>query len=111
MRKNELLPGVSPRKSPPDVRCDARETIRAARMKAALQELMQVAFLLLIDAMFVYWPESRVPFLDRGETLTLLRIANIVILADLLLTRLMPQIRARRVATTWSDAERKLIRY
>ncbi|HYO77344.1 MAG TPA: hypothetical protein VE010_12845, partial [Thermoanaerobaculia bacterium] len=60
-----------------------------------------------VDYLFVYWPESRLPFLERESSLTVLRVVNFIAVADLWLTRALPKWWARRIAATWSRAERE----
>jgi len=60
-----------------------------------------------IDYLFVHWPESRVPGLDRHASLTFLRWVNAAVVADLWLMRALPKWWARRIAGTWCRAERE----
>lgn len=108
MPKSELLPGVTTPACPPSVACDAHETIRKARRRAIVCDVAQVVLLLGVDYLFVRWPESRVPFLDRNQSLTLLEATNLAIAAHLWLARvIMPRWAAKRIAATWSRAEQK----
>ena len=106
MPARDLLPGVTTRSCPPNVVCDAHAAIRAARRRANLRDALQVTLLLAVDYLFVHWPESRMPFLDREGSLTFLRAINGLAIADLWLTRAFPKWWARRVAATWSRSER-----
>lgn len=103
---DDLLPGVTTRSCPPRVVCDARGAIRSARLRARLRELFQISLLLGIDYLFVHWPESRMPFLDRRDSLDLLRVMNGVIIIELWLTHALPKLWAKRIAETWSRGER-----
>jgi hypothetical protein len=47
-----------------------------------------------------------VPFVDRHESVLILVAANAVLIAYVLLARVFPRWRARRVASTWSSTER-----
>lgn len=107
MPKHELLPGVATRTCPPRIACDARAPLRAARSRAWLRDGLQLALLLAADWLFVYWPEARMPFLEREASLALLRIMNVVILGHVLLARTLPKWTARRIAATWSRSERE----
>ena len=106
MPKDELLPGVRTSSCPPLVRCDAHTEIRIARRNAFLRDALQIVMLLAVDALFLYWPESRIPFLDRAMSITFLMGVHAAIAADLWLTRAWPRWMARRVASTWSRTER-----
>src|SRR4028118_2184400 len=94
MPKPELLPGVLTTSAPPRVVCDAHAAIRRARRRAWLRDGLQIALLLAVDWLFVHWPDSRVPFLDRGTSLSVLRLMNVAILAHICLVRLLPAWRA-----------------
>ena len=107
MRNDILLPGVTAAACPPRVSCDAHSVIRSARRRALARDVFQIIVLLVIDTLFVFWPESRLPFLERGETLVMLRIANLIVLGDLLLARTLPNLSAKRIAATWSRTERE----
>jgi hypothetical protein len=78
------------------VACDAHTAIRGARRRAWLR-----------DYLFVRWPESRMPFLDRGASLAALRGMNFAIVGHLWLTRALPKWWARRIAATWCRSERE----
>lgn len=110
MPKNELLPGVSTSSCPPRVVCDAHDAIRRARRRAWVRDGLQLSLLLAVDYLFVHWPESRMPFLDRGASLALLRWVNLGIVAHLGLARALPRWSAKRIAATWSRPEREKFR-
>jgi hypothetical protein len=105
--REDLLPGVTTEVAPPSVLCDAKGAIRRARRRALFRDVLQVGLLVAVDYLFVHWPESRVPFLDRHGSFTLLLLMNAAIVAHLWLARAMPKWTARRIATTWSRAERE----
>lgn len=110
MPKPELLPGVTTAECPPRIVCDAHNAIRRARRRAVLRDGLQVALIIAVDYLFVHWPESRVPFLDRASSLTFLRGVNAFIVADLWLSRAVPKWQARRIASTWCRSERAKFR-
>jgi hypothetical protein len=106
MPARDLLPGVTTRSCPPRVVCDARAAIRAAKRRAYLRDGLQITLLVAVDYLFIHWPDSRMPFLDRGSSLDFLRAVNAVAVADLWLTRALPKWWAKRIAHTWSRTER-----
>lgn len=106
----DLLPGVTTDSCPPRVVCDARTAIRNARRRAWLKDALQLSLLLAVDYLFVHWPESRLPFMDRATSLDALRVVNLLIVADLWLTRAVPKWWARKIAGTWSRRERERFR-
>lgn len=107
MPKNELLPGVSTSSCPPRVVCDAHDAIKRARRRAWLRDGLQFSLVLAVDSLFVHWPESRMPFLDRGASLAFLRGVNLAILGHLWLARALPKWSAKRIASTWCRSERE----
>ncbi|HEX6160283.1 MAG TPA: hypothetical protein VF111_08970 [Thermoanaerobaculia bacterium] len=105
--REDLLPGVTTEGCPPAVVCDAKAAIRRARRRALVRDVMQVGLLAAVDYLFVYWPESRVPFLDRRDSLSVLQLMNGAIVAHLWLVRALPKWTARRIASTWCRDEQK----
>lgn len=81
--------------------------MRKARRRALWRDAVQLALLIGVDALFIRWPESRLPFADRAHSLTLLAGMNAVIAAHVWLARTLPRWRARLVAATWSRSERE----
>jgi hypothetical protein len=106
MQTTDLLPGVIADSCPPRVACDAHNAIRKARRRAMWRHAAQLTLLVGVDWLFLRWPEARVPFLGRGESVTVLRAVNAMAIADLWLTRALPKWSAMRIAATWSRSER-----
>lgn len=107
MPKLELLPGVTSLASPPSVVCDAHAAIRGARRRAWLRDGVQLSLLIAADWLFLYWPDARMPFLERHASLSLLRTMNVAILGHVWLMRSLPRWTAKRIAATWSRSERE----
>ena len=106
MAKPELLPGVEFDRCPPRVLCDAHAAIRKARRRALVRDIVLIALIVAVDYLFIRWPESRMPFLERDGSMTLLRWVNVLVVADLWLIRALPKWTARRIAGTWCRSER-----
>lgn len=106
MPKPELLPGVVTTSTPPRVACDAHAAIRRARRRAWLRDGLQFVLLAAVNWLFVYWPDARMPFVDRDTSVMLLRGVNVAILGHMWLVRMLPRWTARRIAATWSRSER-----
>ena len=106
MPQHELLPGVTTPDCPPRVVCDAHGAIRRARQRAVVRDFLQVSLVLGVDYLFMHWPRSRFPFLDRDHSLAFLRGMNVFLVVQLGLARALPNVWARRVAATWSRGER-----
>jgi hypothetical protein len=107
MPKPELLPGVLTTSAPPRVVCDAHAAIRRARRRAWLRDGVQFALLVAVNWLFVYWPDARLPFADRGTSVTLLRAMNIALLGHMWLVRMLPRWTAKRIVATWCRSERE----
>ncbi len=107
MTTPELLPGVTTDSCPPRIACDARAAIRRARRRAIVRDVVLIVLVAAVDYLFIYWPDSRMPFLDRAGSLMLLRWLNVFLVADLWLMRALPKWWARRIAETWCRAERE----
>jgi hypothetical protein len=102
-----MLPGVSTDNCPPRVLCDANAEIRRARRRAVIRQAGQLVILAGVDWLFFRWPEARIPFAGRAESLFLLRTANVLAIGELWLTRALPRWNAQRIASTWSRSERE----
>ena len=63
--------------------------------------------LVAIDWLFIHWSDSRMPFLNRHASLSVLRVMNAGILGHIWLVRAMPKWTAKRIAATWSRSERE----
>jgi hypothetical protein len=107
MPTRDLLPGVTADSCPPAVVCNAREAIRKARRRAIAKDVLQFALLIVVDCLFLRWPEAHVPFLGRGESLMVLRGVNAAAIAQLCLARALPKWTAMRIASTWCRSERE----
>lgn len=107
MPTRDLLPGVTTDSCPPRVVCDAHGAIRRARRRVYFKDALQIGLLVAVDYLFMHWPDSRLPFMDRGSSLDALRLVNFAIVGDLWLRRAVPKWWARYIAGTWSRGERE----
>ena len=107
----DLLPGAGSRETAlPNVRTNATETIRKARLRADLSDLADLVLLIAVNFLFLRWEASHVPFLSRDLTLLILLAVNGSYIISWALTRVAPVMKARRVSSTWSREERKKVR-
>jgi hypothetical protein len=106
MTTRERLPGVGDDCCPPRVVCDAHAAIRSARRRVWFREALQITLLIAADVLFLQWPHSRMPFLDREHSRMLLQAMNLIVVADLWRVRALPKWSAKRIASTWCRAER-----
>jgi len=106
MERQELLPGVSAEPYPPAVVFDSRAAVRRARIRAAVIDGAQIALVGGVDWLFLHFPHTHVPFVGRSHSLAILAGLNVLLVAYLALARMLPRWRAKRVAGTWTPAER-----
>lgn len=105
-------PGTAgPRSTPPSARYDAAGEIRRARTRADLSDFLDLSILLAVNLMFKIWATAHIPFLSRDASMAILLTANALYVVDWLVTRFVPQWRARRIASTWSQEERARARF
>jgi hypothetical protein len=107
MSRKELLPGVTEAVCPPSIVCDSRRPIRRARIRAIARDVAQLLLLVGVDYLFVRWPSTHFPFIDRHSSLLLVAALNGASFAWLWIARVMPRWSARRIAATWSATERR----
>ena len=107
MDNRNLLPGVTTGGYEPKVRCDSRPIIVRARRLTMLREAAQLLLVVAVDWLFVRWPLSHVPVLDRHESVLLVVLFNAIVLAHVIVSKQLPQWSAKRIAATWSAAERR----
>lgn len=106
----DLLPGVSPVGVPPRVVAGSASVVRRARVRAAIRDCADLVLLLVVDAFFIRWPMAHVPLLNRHDSVAVLIVVNVLVVAYLWLSRWIPQWRARRVSSTWCGIERTRFR-
>jgi hypothetical protein len=104
--RRSLLPGVLDAGAPPPVIIDSRSVVARARLRAIVRDVIDLLLLVCVDGLFLRWPLAHVPLLDRHDSLMVLVALNALLLGYVWLMRSMPRWTARRVATTWSLAER-----
>lgn len=106
MERQALLPGVSAEPCPPAVVFDSRAAVRRARIRAAIIDGAQLVLVGAVDWLFLHFPHTHIPFVDRPHSLALLAGLNVLIVAHVALARTVPRWRAKRVAGTWTPEER-----
>lgn len=102
-----LLPGVKQQSVPPTpVARNLASVVHQARYKRLVRDVVDVLLLLLVDVLFLSWPDSHIPFLSRQVSGNLLVLAHLALMTHWLITRALPRYRARQIAATWSPRER-----
>ena len=104
--QRDLLPGVSPLGSPPDIIYESRRVIASARRRAAARDLFDLLLLASVDGLFLRWPHAHIPMLDRDITALILATVTALVITYMWSARFLPRWRARRLASTWSVRER-----
>jgi hypothetical protein len=105
-KTSNLLPGVIEVASAPNVVCESRRVIAAARRWAMIRDACNLLLLASVDWLFLHWPHTHVPLLDRSTSVLILVAVNALSIAYMWSARVLPRWRARRVASTWCSAER-----
>ena len=106
MTMKELLPGIDPEATPRVVFVDSRSAVSRARRRAVIRDAAQILLLGGVDWLFVHWPHSHVPMLDRTYSLLVVGALNAGMLIHMFVVRALPRWSARRVASTWCLTER-----
>jgi hypothetical protein len=106
MARRDLLPGVAADACPPAIVADSRREIVRARRRAAFRDAANLFMIGSVDWLFTNWPATRVPLLSRDESALLVIVLNALVIAYLIVSRLLPRMAARRIATTWCLRER-----
>lgn len=110
-RHRDRLPGVGgPDDTLPRTIYNPAADIEQARRRAAIRDLIDIGVLIAVDVFFLSWPAARIPFLTRDHSLWVLVLLHVLVVASWLRTRWYARWRARRVASTWSEAERRQFR-
>lgn len=107
MSRKDLLPGVSVSECPPSIVCDSRASIRRARFRATARDVAQIVLLAGVDYLFMDWPKTHLPFMNRHDSVLVVAAVNAATLTWLWMSRIVPRWTARRIAATWSHAERR----
>ena len=104
-RRDTLLPGVTTGGLEPMVVCDSRRVVARARRFALARDAAQIVLLAGVDWLFSNWPSTHIPLLSRSDSLVVLGIVNLLIVAHVALVRVLPRWSTRRIAATWSSRE------
>lgn len=107
VKSDPLLPGVTSSSVPPVIVCDTRSAITRARRRAIAIDVLQVALVIVVNALFVRWPSVHVPTMTRETSLLLVLALNMAVTAHLWLERAVPRWSARWIASTWCTTERR----
>lgn len=106
MARGDLLPGVATAPSPPPVLVDSRSAVRRARRRAAVRDISQLFLVGGVDWIFLHWPYTHVPSMDRPHSVLVVALLNAALLTHIIVVRTFPRWSARRIAATWCLPER-----
>ena len=101
-----MLPGVTSEECPPRVVTNSADVVSTARRRAVLRDLANVILLAGVDYVFLNWPSTHIPSLDRDGSLLFVAALNGVVVTHMVMSRLTPKWAARRIASTWCLRER-----
>lgn len=106
MPRPDLLPGVSRATGASPITGRSVGIIVDARRRANLRDAAQLGLLITVDWLFLRWPAAHIPSFTRDSSLDLVLLMNAVAVLHVIVARMWPVWRARRVASTWSARER-----
>ena len=102
------LPGVKGRVGAEASRTyDGRAEVARARRLANIRDIIDTILLLAVDWLFITWESVHIPLLTRWQSLIVLLVVHALFGVYVLATRIIPAIRARRIASTWERQERE----
>lgn len=70
------------------------------------RDAIDILFLVGLDAFFFLWPAARIPTMSRGASAVLLIVVHALVITHMITSRIFPKWRARKIASTWSEAEK-----
>jgi hypothetical protein len=76
-------------------------------VRATIRDILQVVLFVSVNYLFIRWPSTHLPFTDRHTSVVVMAAIDGAFFVWLYLSRVMPRWTARRIATTWSAAERR----
>ena len=106
MARRDLLPGVTIDDCPPRIVTNSADVVSSARRRAVLRDLANVFLLAGVDYVFLNWPATHIPTLDRDGSVIFLAALNGIVATHMIMSRLTPKWAARRIAATWCLRER-----
>lgn len=105
---SDLLPGAGgPDVVAPRPVYDPAPVIRTARRSRTVRDAIDLLFLAVLDTFFFLWPATHIPMMSRRASAVLLIIVHALVLTHIVTSRIFPKWRARKIASTWSEAERR----
>lgn len=108
-RYEDLLPGVEGPRLRGLRAEEIRQELQSARNRAAVEDLLDCAVLIVVNLTFLLWPNAQIPFLGRDATLFVLLAVNAFTVVNYVRTRLYPGWKAARIARSWSADEKKRV--
>src|SRR5688572_11034469 len=108
IQQSDLLPGVEGPSDRRRVSASAvRQSLESSRRKAAVEEILDCAVLIVLNLLFILWSRAQLPFVGRDGTMLVLLASNALLVGGYFRSRILPRITARRIAATWSPEERQ----
>lgn len=103
----DLLPGAAgPDVVAPRAVFKPAPVVQNARRTRFFRDAIDLLFLAVLDLFFFLWPAAHIPAMSRGASAVVLIIVHALVFTHIITSRIFPKWRARKIASTWSEAER-----
>jgi len=105
---SDLLPGAGgPELLAPRPVFKPAPVVQTARRTRLFRDAIDLLFLVLLDTFFFLWPAAHIPTMSRGASAVVLIVVHALVLTHIVTSRIFPRWRARKIASTWSEVERR----
>ena len=106
-RPSDLLPGAAgPDLVAPRAVFKPAPVLKTARRTRMVRDFIDILFLLVLDAFFFLWPATHIPTMSRRASALVLILVHALVITHIITSRVFPKWRARKIASTWSEAEK-----
>lgn len=104
---SDLLPGAAgPDVVAPRPVFNPAPVVQTARRTRTVRDAIDILFLVILDTFFFLWPAAHIPTMSRGTSAVVLILVHALVLTHIITSRFFPRWRARKIASTWSEAEK-----
>lgn len=104
---SDLLPGAAgPDLVAPRPVFKPAPIVQTARRTRMFRDAVDILFLVVLDAFFFLWPATHIPTMSRRASALVLILVHALVVTHIITSRIFPKWRARKIASTWSEAEK-----
>lgn len=104
---SDLLPGAAgPDAVAPRPVFKPAPVVQTARRTRMWRDAVDLLFLGVLDTFFFLWPVTHIPTMSRGTSAVVLIVVHALVFTHIITSRIFPRWRARKIASTWSEAEK-----